>query len=74
MSDRDTPMPIKRLYADDGDTHRVLRMCPKCEELFAYRDQDRSGAWWDPIVRVIPAEPNYCPYCGQAIDWEVQDE
>ena len=74
MSSRDTPMPIKRLHAEDGGIRRVLRVCPACGELFGYQDQARSGAWWDPIVRVIPTEPNYCPYCGQAIDWEAQDE
>ena len=72
---RDTPMPIKRLHAYNDGIHRVLCVCPECEELFAYRDQDEAtGSWWDPIIRVIPTEPNYCPYCGQAIDWEVQDE
>ena len=71
---RDTPMPIKRLHAEDGGIRRVLRVCPACGKLFAYRDQDRSGTWWDPIIKVMPTEPNYCPYCGQAIDWEVKDE
>ena len=48
--------------------------CPTCDKQFFEHVYDRLGTYTHDIRYTQPEKPNYCPYCGQAIDWEVQDE
>ena len=64
---------ISRRAVRDYQSAEVYQ-CPMCDKQFFEHVYDRLGTHTHDIHYVRPEKPSYCPYCGQAIDWEVQDE
>ncbi len=58
---RRKPEPRLVNYESDGDADGYpvydYARCPNCDHWF----EDSDDSW----------EANYCPYCGQALEWEV---